>query len=125
MRAARAESVAYVFVPLVLWGVWATLHRPRLVNVLGLAFAYAALMYTSPLVTLLLTLILVFYVAFLALARVNDEQPWRKLSRESWLPLLGHLGHVLVPVGVALVLGLGLSALFAFPAMTEGGIIAH
>ena len=58
VRAALAESVAYVFVPLVLWGVWATLHRPRLANVIGLAFAYAALMFTSPLVALLLTLIL-------------------------------------------------------------------
>jgi hypothetical protein len=83
VRAALAESVAYVFVPLVLWGVWATLHRPRLANVLGLAFAYAALMFTSPLVTLLLTLILVFYVAALALARINDAQPWGELSRES------------------------------------------
>jgi hypothetical protein len=123
VRAALAESVAYVFVPLVLWGVWATLHRPRLANVLGLAFAYAALMFTSPLVTLLLTLILVFYVAVLALARINDAQPWRELSRESIFPLLGHLGHVLVPTGAGLILGLGLSALFAAPAMTENAFV--
>jgi hypothetical protein len=119
VRAALAESVAYVFVPLVLWGVWATLHRPRLVNVLGLAFAYAALMFTSPLVTLLLTLILVFYIAVMALARINDAQPWRQLSRESIFPLLGHLGYVLIPTAAGLILGLGLSALFAIPAMTE------
>ena len=123
VRAALAESVAYVFVPLVLWGVWATLYRPRLVNVVGLALAYAALMYTSPLVTLLLTLILVFYIAALALARVNDEQSWRTLSRESWLPLLGHMAHVLLPTAVGLILGLGLSALFAFPAMTENRFV--
>jgi hypothetical protein len=119
VRAALAESVAYVFVPLVLWGVWATLHRPRLANVLGLAFAYAALMFTSPLVTLLLTLILVFYVAALALARINDAQPWGELSRESIFPLLGHLGYVLAPTATGLMLGLSLSALFAVPAMTE------
>jgi hypothetical protein len=123
VRAALAESVAYVFVPLVLWGVWATIQRPRLANILGVAFAYAALMLTSPLVTLLLTLILVFYIAFLALARLNDEQPWRQVSRESLLPWLGHLGHVLLPTAVGLILGLGLSAVFALPAMTENRFV--
>ena len=123
VRAALAESVAYVFVPLVLWGVWATLYRPRLANVLGLALAYAALMFTSPLVTLLLTLILVFYIAALALARVNDRQPFRCLTRESLLPLLGHLGHVLLPTAIGLILGVCLSAVFALPAMTENRFI--
>jgi hypothetical protein len=110
-------------VPLVLWGVRATLHQPRLANVLGLALAYAALMFTSPLVALLLTLILVFFVAALALARVKDEQPWRRLSRESALPLLGHLGHVLIPTAFGLILGLCLSAVFALPAMTENRFV--
>jgi hypothetical protein len=123
VRAALAESVAYVFVPLVLWAAWATLHHPRLANVAGLACAYAALMVTSPLVTLLLTLILVFYVAFLALARLNDEQPWRALSRESLWPLAGHLAHILLPVGLGLLLGLGLSAVFALPAMLENRFV--
>jgi hypothetical protein len=123
VRAALAESVAYLFVPLVLWGVWATIDHPRLANILGLAFAYAALMFTSPLVTLLLTLILVFYVAFLALARANDQQPLRNITRESLLPFLGHLGHILLPPAFALVLGLGLSAVFALPAMTENRFV--
>jgi hypothetical protein len=123
VRAALAESVAYVFVPLVLWGVWATIHRPRLANILGLAFAYAALMLTSPLVTLLLTLILVFYIAYLALARLNDQQPWRQMSRESLLPWLDHLGHVLLPPAAGLILGLGFSAFFALPAMTENRFV--
>ncbi len=123
VRAGLAESAAYVFVPLVLWGGWATLHRPRLANVLGLAFAYAALLFTHPLTALLLTLILVFFVAALALARVNDEQPWRQLSRESLLPLVGHLAHVLAPTAFALILGLCLSAVFALPSMTENRFV--
>lgn len=123
VRAGLAESAAYAFVPLVLWGVWATLHRPRLANVLGLAFAYAALMFTHPLSVLLLTLILVFYIATLALARVNDEQPLRRITRESLLPLLGHLGHVLLPTAFGLLLGIGLSAVFALPSMTESRFV--
>ena len=123
VRAALAESVAYVFVPLVLWATWATIFRPRLVNVLGLALVYGALMFTSPLVTLLLTVILFFYLPALALAKVNDEQPRRQLSRESVLPWLGHLGHVLAPAAFGLALGVGLSALFAIPAMTENRFV--
>ena len=119
VRTSLAESVAYLFVPLVLWGVWATLHRPRLVSVLALAFAYAGLILAHPLTALLLTLILVFYVSALALARVNDEQPWQGLSRESVLPLLGHLGYVIAPTAFGLVLGLCLSAVSLLPAMTE------
>jgi hypothetical protein len=123
VRAGLAESSAYLFVPLVLWGVWATLHRPRVANVLGLACAYAALLYTHPLTALLLTLILTFYTAALTLARLNDEQPWRQLSRESLPPLLGHLGHILLPTGLGLLLGIGLSATFALPSITENRFV--
>jgi hypothetical protein len=123
VRAALAESVAYVFVPLVLWGVWATLYRPRMANVIGLSFAYAALLVTHPLTALLLSLILVVYVAALALGRVNDSQPWREMSRESIPPALGHLGNVLLPTAVGLILGLGLSAVFLLPAMTENRFV--
>jgi hypothetical protein len=123
VRAALAESVAYLFVPLVLWGVWATIYRPRLATCLGLAFAYAGLALTHPLTALLLTLILVFYIAFLALARINDKQPWRQLSRESIWTLLGHLGNTLIPTAFGLLLGLGLSAVFLLPAMTENRFV--
>jgi len=123
VRAALAESVAYVFIPLVLWAGWATLHHPRLANILGLAVAYALLMFTSPLVSLLLTLILFFYIAALALAQVNDAQSWRNLSRESVLPWVGHLGHVLLPTVSGLILGIGLSAVFSLPALTENRFV--
>lgn len=123
VRAALAESMAYVFVPLVLWGMWAALHQPRLLNVLGLAFAYAALMVCHPLTALLLTLILAAAIAVLTLSRINDKQPLRRLSRESFLPLLGHVGHIVAPVAAGLILGLGISAFFALPAMTENRFV--
>ncbi len=123
VRAGLAESVAYVFVPLVLWGVWAAIDHPRLANLVGLALAYAALLLTHPLTALLLTLILVFYIAVVALGRMNETQPWRQLSRESLLPLVGHLGHVLLPVAAGLLLGLGLSAISALPSMTENRFV--
>jgi hypothetical protein len=123
VRAALAESVAFVLIPLVLWAGWATIRRPRLANALGLAFAYAGLMLTSPLVTLLFSVILALYLAVLVLARVNEEQPWRKWSRESALPLVGHVGHVLAPAALGLVLGVGLCAIFAIPALTENRFV--
>ena len=123
VRAALAEAVAYVFVPLVLWGAWSAIRRPRLSGMLGLALAYAALVLTHPLTALLLTVVLVFYAAALALARVNESQSLRGLTRGSILPLLGHLGNVLAPVVAGIGLGLGLSAFFVLPAMTENRFV--
>ncbi|HSJ55558.1 MAG TPA: hypothetical protein VLC95_00150 [Anaerolineae bacterium] len=123
VRAGLAESSAYVFIPLVLWGVWATLHAPRWTNVLGLALAYAALLLTHPLSALLLTLILVFLIAVLSLGRLADRYPPRTLARSSLLPALACLVRILVPTGAALLLGIGLSAFFALPAMTENRFV--
>jgi len=123
VRAALAESTAYLFVPLLLWGAWSALHRPRLANILGLALAYAALVVTHPLTAMLLTLIVALLAAALGLARAADNQPWRGFSRESILPLAGHLIHIGLPVAMGLILGLGLSAFFLLPAMTENRFV--
>ena len=123
VRAALAESVAHLFVPLVLWGGWATVCRPRLNNVLGLAVAYAGLLYTHPLTALLLSLILVPFILYLTLGRMNDEQPWRTMSRDSLPSLVGHLGYILIPAVSGFLLGLGLSALFSLPAVTESRFV--
>ncbi len=123
VRAALAESVAHLFVPLVLWGSWATVDRPRLPRIVGLALAYAGLFYTHPLTALLLTLILIPYILYLALARMGDEQPWRTMTRESIPAVVGHLGHILIPVASGLLLGVGLGALFILPAVTESRFV--
>lgn len=123
VRAALAESVAHLFVPLVLWGSWATVDRARLHRILGLALAYAGLFFTHPLTALLLTLILIPYILYLALARMGDEQPWRTLTRESIPAVVGHLGHVLIPAVSGLLLGVGLGAFFILPAVTESRFV--
>ncbi|MBN1661092.1 MAG: hypothetical protein JXA93_22045 [Anaerolineae bacterium] len=123
VRAGLAESSAYVFIPLVLWGVWATLHQPRWTNLLGLALAYAALLLTHPLSALLLTLLLLFLIAALSLAQLAESYPLRSLWRRSLLPALAHLVRMLLPTGAGLALGLGLSAFFALPAMIENRFV--
>jgi hypothetical protein len=120
VRAALAESVTFVFMPLVLWGCYETVHNPRLASIVGLGLAYAGLMLTNQLVTLLYTLlVLPAYLILLVLARVNQDQSLRGLSRESFFPLLANLLRVAIPPLAGLLLGFGLSAIFWIPALTE------
>ncbi len=74
VRAAMAESVALIFLPLALWGFRETVVRPRLAAIIGAAFAYAAIMWTSNLVALVFTPGLALYVFVLWLWRVRDER---------------------------------------------------
>jgi hypothetical protein len=67
VRAALAESVGFVFVPLALWGFYEVVTRPRLAALLWTALAYAALMFTSNLLALMFTPILGLYVATMLL----------------------------------------------------------
>jgi hypothetical protein len=120
VRAALAESVTFVFVPLVLWGCYETVQNPRLTNIVGLGLAYAGLMFTNNLVWLLYTLLVVpAYLIMLVLAQVNRGQPLRELSRESFFPFVANLLRISIPPLAGLLLGLGLSAIFWIPMATE------
>jgi len=59
----------------------------------------------------------------LILAELNADQPLRELSYHSILPLLANVTRIALPVIVALLLGLGLSAAFALPALVEAQFI--
>ncbi len=114
VRAALAESVGFVFIPLVLWGFFEAVTRPRMRSLLGAALAYAALMFTSNLLALMVTPILGLYVAAMLLSQLritNYElrimQQIVRLFRAGLWPL------------AALLLGLGLSAIFWLPAILE------
>ncbi len=120
VRAALAESVTYVFVPLVLWGCYETVQNPRLTNIVGLGLAYAGLMFTNNLVTLLYTLLVVpAYLIMLVLAQVNQDQPLRELSRESFFPFIANLLRISIPPLAGILLGFGLSAIFWIPSLAE------
>ncbi len=119
VRAALAESVALAIIPFVMWAARETTLRPRLSAATGLAVAYAALMLTSNLVTLIFTPLLALYIAALILYQANREQPWRALSKESFFPLIAQLLRLGIPPATGLLLGLGLSAIFWLPALVE------
>ncbi|MCS7220505.1 MAG: hypothetical protein RML36_13205 [Anaerolineae bacterium] len=119
VRAALAESVALAIVPFVMWAAREVALRPRLGAVTGLALAYAALMFTSNLVTLIFTPLLAVYIAVLVLYQANREQPWRQWSKESILPLMAQFVRLGFPPAIGLLLGLGLSAIFWIPALIE------
>jgi hypothetical protein len=116
VRAAMAESLALVFLPLALWGFRETVARPRAAAILGAAAAYAAIMWTSNLVALVFTPALALYVLVLILGRLKagayaSSSPARRVLRSVAGP------------GIAFALGLGLSAAFFLPALVEQGYI--
>ncbi len=105
VRAALAESVGFVFMPLVLWGFYRVMTAPSVQSIVWAAVAYAALMFTSNLLALLLTPILGLYV----LVMLAVKRPFR----------VGALIRQAIPPALALFGGLGLSAIFWLPAFVE------
>ena len=128
VRAALAESVGFVFVPLVLWGFYEAVIRPRWLALLGAALAYAGLMFTSNLLALIFTPILGVYVAYMLVVNGpmvagSDQQPALPSAPRATLPALrsrlGRLFTSTLPPAFVLALGLGLSAIFWLPAFLE------
>ncbi len=117
VRAALSESFGFIFIPLVFWGFFELVDRPRLNAFIGTGLAYAGLMLTSNLLGLLLTPTLGLFVAILMLLRLKDGKleaggrklvtAFRRLIRLGAAPALG------------LALGIGLSAIFVLPALLE------
>ncbi len=128
VRAAMAESVALAFLPLALWGFRETVLRPRLTAVLGAGIAYALIMWTSNLVALVFTPALALYVLALLWWRWRDEtkddEGRRTRDGGRLKPFrLSSFVFRLLPPGLALILGLGLSAAFVVPMVVERGYV--
>ncbi|PKO21453.1 MAG: hypothetical protein CVU38_14680 [Chloroflexi bacterium HGW-Chloroflexi-1] len=121
VRAAMAESVALVFLPLALWGFRETVRRPRLLAILAAAAAYAAIMWTSNLVALVFTPGLALYVLALLFWRVRDGRG--TMDGDRWQAIGGRVLRLALAPAIAFALGLGLSAAFFIPALLEQGYI--
>lgn len=119
IRAALSETFGLIFLPLVLWGVYETMQTPRLNAVIGTGAALAALIMSTQLLTLLAAPVVAGFVLVLVIARVLEAQPLTGFSRESWLPLFGHLVHVAAAPACGLAFGLGLSGIFWLPMLAE------
>jgi hypothetical protein len=111
VRAALAESVALIFLPLALWGFYETVLAPNRVNIIATAFAYAAMMFSHNGIALMFTLILGTWILFLMLNELKSRQlpitNYQSLFRLGLAPL------------AALALGIGLVAIFLIPAVLE------
>ncbi|NPV08779.1 MAG: hypothetical protein HPY83_12570 [Anaerolineae bacterium] len=95
-------------------------HRlPNVTGVLLAGLAYAGLMLSSNLVALLFSPILGGYTLLRAWHLCRSTPTWRPLSRQSWPSVLGHAIHTMAPAAGAVLLGLGLSAIFWLPAFLE------
>ncbi|NOZ05799.1 MAG: hypothetical protein GXP41_05535 [Chloroflexi bacterium] len=116
VRAALAESVGLIFLPLCLWGFYNVMDNPRPRALLGAGLAYAGLMLTSNLMALLFTPLLGLYVLVLGLGRVLDRGSG---SRPAPSFTFRALWNTFVPPALALALGMGLSAIFWLPALAE------
>ncbi len=132
VRASLAEYVALAWLPLILWGTRAAFEASRpgdnrsvLWPLIGTALAYGGLMVTSNLVALIFTPFLGLYLLLLLLNRINEEQPLRQLSRESFFPLLANVLRIGMAPAVGLVLGLLISAFFWLPALAEGPLVSQ
>ena len=98
-------------------------HRSPLPALLATALTFAGLMLTSNLVALIFVPLLALYCLLLLLNRINEEQPLRRLSKESLLPLIANLIRIGAAPAAGLFLGLLLSAFFWLPALSEGALV--
>jgi hypothetical protein len=117
VRADLAESFSFIFIPLVVWGFFELLDRPRLSALIGTALAYAGLVLTSNAALLLTSPLVGFLVATMLLLRLKDEagggqgfRPWSAIKR---------LFVQALPPATGLAWGIGLSAIFLLPLLTE------
>lgn len=113
VRAALAESVALIFLPLTLWGFYETVLRPSRLSIVATAFVYAGMMFSHNGVTLLFTLVLAVWVLFLILGEI------RKSSSSGFSFYVLRFIQLGLPSLAALVLGLGIVSIFFIPAVLE------
>ncbi len=144
VRAALAESVVFIFIPLTLWGFYEAVTRPRLTAMLGAALAHAGFIYTHPALAIVFTLISGLFVAYMMLWRFIEYNKYNKFNEfndgataDSVYATLRRLSGDRLPapnrylvtlaMGVppllVLGLGLGLSAMSLLPTIIEAQFV--
>ena len=117
VRAALAESVALIFLPLTLWGFYETVVTPSRVTIVAAACAYAAMMFSHNGVAMLFTIVLGVWVLFLMFGELRSQSP--TTNHRSPISHLSSLISSGMPSLAAFLLGLGLVAIFFVPAVLE------
>ncbi len=116
VRAALAESFAFVFIPLVFWGFFELSKRPQLRTLAGAAFAYTGLVLTSNVLLVLIGPTVVLYIILSALLQtLRERSPNGRHTDSVFIGLIRHA----TPGILALLLGFGLQAIFLLPALME------
>ena len=127
VRANLAESMAFVWLPLCLWASREVILRPGYRWVVLLAVSYGGLMLTSNLVIVLFSPLLGIYLLVLAVIYDRDmvtTAPPRitgtpHLASQPWYRWIWQTIVRLIPAGLGLMAGLGLSAIFWLPMAIE------
>lgn len=117
VRANLAESMAFVWLPLVFWVLRSSIVKPSVWAALGLAASMACLLMTSQLVTILSMPLLVLYgLMLLYLHTLPDGSA--NLLLPAWVRLGQWIRSLVAPV-VGAVGAMGLSAIFWLPMVAE------
>lgn len=114
VRAALAESVAMVWLPLLFWGLYACVVRPRLRTIVATAAAYTALLLSQNGLAVQMSFWLGLFLIVLVLWRLADLG-WPQRAGATLRPALA----MTVSPGLAIALGVGLGGIFVIPWVME------
>lgn len=112
VRANLAESLALVFLPLTLWGIYETVMAPRPLAVVMASLAWAGLLFTHNGLALLFSPILAVWTLFLLWQRHPLSRPNLREGLAGWI-------RGGIPPALSILLGLGVVGIFFVPLVVE------
>ncbi|MDQ4077483.1 MAG: hypothetical protein M3220_14705 [Chloroflexota bacterium] len=119
VRAALAESWAFVFFPLVFWGFYECVTAPRPRAIALTAVAYALFFLTHPGLVMQATFVLIAWVAMWLLIPLREAGHWVWQEHRA---LLAWLRRAMAAAGAG-VLGVTLGGIFIFPWLLESQFV--
>lgn len=113
VRAALAELVALIFLPLTLWGFYNAVLNPSRKTIVAAALAYGAMHFTHNGIALLFTPVLMVWILFLMIGELKKRHIAGLRSQITFLIKSA------LPSLAASILGIGLAGIFVIPALLE------